>query len=112
MREQVRRFHTEHPEIWDLFVKFTLELIGRGFKNYSAQHGVFAQIRWHTDKPDVDGQSTFKINNNYSAFYARAFMKAYPEHAGFFRTREQVSREEPAVNRPELTPSDFPYSQS
>lgn len=110
IEEQAINFYKEHPEVWTLFCKFTFELINRGFKHYSAQHGVFSQIRWHTDKPDIDGLSTFKINNNYSAFYARWFMKKYPEHDGFFRTRHQTSLENDATNLPELTPNDFPYT--
>lgn len=107
MRDQVRAFHAAHPEAWELFVKFTFELIDRGFKNYGAQHGVFARIRWETDVVDVDGNLTFKVNNNYSPFYARRFMKMYPQYDGFFRTRKQTSRAEPATRLPELGPTDF-----
>jgi hypothetical protein len=109
MREQVTKFHDQHPEVWDLFVKYTFELIKRGFKHYSAQHGIFARIRWETDKPNVDGKSTFKINNNYSAFYARRFMKMYPKYNGFFRTRQQTSMSEYATGMKELGPQDYPY---
>jgi len=35
---------------------------------------VFERIRWETDQADVDGRSTFKLNNNYRAFFARWFM--------------------------------------
>jgi hypothetical protein len=107
LREQVVVFHRENPLVWELFCKFTFDLIGRGFKNYSAQHGVFSRIRWETDQADSDGNSTFKINNNYSAFYARAFMKKYPQHDGFFRTREQTSKGESATGLPPLGPKDF-----
>lgn len=107
MREQCIAFHKAHPEVWKLFARFTFELIARGFKHYSAQHGVFARIRWETDQADVDGNSTFKVNNNHSPFYARAFMKKYPEHDGFFRTRQQTSEHEGATGLPELGPQDF-----
>ena len=110
MREQCKRFHEKHPEVWDLFVRFTFEMINKGFKNYSAQHGIFARIRWEMDAGG-DGLSQFKINNNYSAFYARRFMKMYPEHDGFFRTREQTSEDKEATNLPELTPEDYEYRQ-
>ena len=106
MREQVKAFHKAHPEVWDLFVRFTFEMIGKGYKNYSAQHGIFARIRWEKDAGG-DGSEIFKINNNYSAFYARRFMAAYPEHEGFFRTRKQTSGDERATHLPELTPSYF-----
>ena len=35
MKDQVEAFHEKHPEVWDLFVKFTFDRIKRGFKNYS-----------------------------------------------------------------------------
>ena len=108
MKEQCENFHRDHPQVWELFVRFTFELIGRGFKHYSAQHGVFSRIRWETDQADTDGNSIFKVNNNYSPFYARRFHKMYPEHDGFFRLRTQTSNRGPATGLPELSPSDYP----
>jgi hypothetical protein len=93
----------------NLFIRFSLELIERGFSNYSAQ-AIMERIRWETDEADVDGRSTFKINNNYVAWYARKFMEAYYEHDGFFRTRHRVSGDKRAVGLPELTPKDFLYT--
>ena len=104
MKEQVREFHKAHPEVWDLFVRFTFEMINRGFKHYGAQHGIFSRIRWEIDAGG-NGVGEFKINNNYSAFYARRFMTCYPLHNGFFRIRKQISGEQKATNLPELTPS-------
>ncbi len=106
MTSQVRAFHEKHPLVWDLFVQFTNELIAKGFNNYSSK-AVFERIRWETDQADVDGKSTFKLNNNYTAFYARRFMWMYPQHKGFFRTRVQISIFKNATDLPELTPQDF-----
>lgn len=108
MREQVTRFHEEHPEVWDLFVRFSVEMINRGYKTYSAQ-SVIERIRWEKDAGS-DGSISFKINNNYTAFYSRRFMKVYPQHKGFFRTRYQVSDDCDATCLPELTPQDYEYT--
>ena len=105
MLEAVEAFHDEHPEVWELFDKFTRERISRGFKNYSV-NGIFERIRWETDAGG-DGQTQFKIGNNYRPFYARAWMEANPEYAGFFRTRVQNSKNEPAWGKPEKTPKDY-----
>lgn len=102
-------FHEGHPEVWNHFEKFTFQIIDRGFKNY-AVNSIMELIRWHTDKPDVNGKSIFKSNNNHHPFYARMFMKKYPEHDGFFRIRNQISKEQPAICKPALTPDDFPYT--
>lgn len=107
IEEAAVKFHRENPKVWKYFVRFTFEVIHRGFRHYSAK-GVFERIRWETDEADVDGKSTFKLNNNYSAFFARWFMDTYPEHDGFFRLRAMPSELQLAKNLPELGPQDFP----
>jgi hypothetical protein len=105
MRQQVIEFTEANPDVWRLFCGFTFDLINRGFSNYSA-NAIFERIRWEKDVGG-NGVIEFKLNNNYRAFYARAFMRKYPEHEGFFRTRDQVSKEKPATYLPELTPADY-----
>ena len=105
MLEHVHDFHEQHPEVWDLFVRFTFEMINRGFNNYSA-NAIFERIRWEKDSGG-DGKTQFKLNNNYRAFYARRFMNIMPEHLGFFRTRLQTSKNTLATNLPALTPSHW-----
>ncbi len=111
MREEAQEFHMEHPEIWRLFVRFTFQLIERGFKHNSAR-AVFHRIRWETDQADVDGNTTFKINDHHSPFYARRFMKIYPDMEGFFRLRTQISKYADVSSLPALGPMDFPYDQT
>ena len=106
MQFEVAAFHKKHPEVWKLFVRFTQQRIGHGFSHYSV-NAIFERIRWETDVA-VDGASSFKLNNNYRAFYARRFMRLHPEHVGFFRTRKQLSKDDLPANRPPLGPDDFP----
>lgn len=105
LTEQVKAFHADHPQVWRLFCQFTNELIGRGFQHYSAK-GVFERIRWETAEADT-ASNEFKLNNNYSAFYARAFMRKHPEHDGFFRTRTQTSTQARATQLPPLGPREY-----
>ena len=77
-------WHKANPEVYELFKKFTWQVIGAGHKNYSSK-AIFERIRWHTDVET--GGDPFKINNNYTAYYARLFMVDHPEYDGFFRTR-------------------------
>ena len=111
MDEQAAAFSKQNPYVSVLFIKFTKEIISRGFKNYSV-NAIFERIRWETDTADADGKSSFKLNNNYRAWYARKFMERYPEHDGFFRTRKQISDEKDATNLPELTPEYYDYSET
>lgn len=80
------QFDREHPEVWRLFERFTLDLIARGWSHYSAD-AVLHRVRWETDAGAEPGSETFKINNNWTAHYARKFRRAHPAHAGFFRLR-------------------------
>lgn len=105
LQQQCQDFHEKHPEVWELFCKFTFDRINRGFKHYSV-NGVFERIRWETDFGGT-GVVQFKINNNHRPFYARRFMKMFPEHEGFFRTRTQTSKQEEVSKLPPLTPSYF-----
>jgi len=105
LRDQVKAFHRQHPMVWRLFCQFTEELIYRGFEHYSAK-GVFERIRWETAEAD-SGLNEFKLNNNYSAFYARAFMRCYPEHDGFFHIRQQISKGSSATLMPPLGPREY-----
>ena len=106
MRDQVTLFHEEHPEIWGHFVRFTFEKIEQGFAHYSAR-GIFHRIRWETDKPDYEKGLEFKLNDHHSPFYARRFHKVFPQHDGFFHTREQISARNDATDLPQLTPADY-----
>lgn len=120
MRQAAQQFHCDHPEVWDLFVRFTFELIHRGFEHYSAR-AVFHRIRWETAEARGVDSNEFKIGNNHSPFYARRFMRMYPEYGpseddegnriqGFFRIREQISKRKDAINGSELGPDDYPYT--
>jgi hypothetical protein len=106
MRQQVSAFHARHPEVWGLFVQFTIEKINQGFKNYSAR-GIFHRIRWETDQPNYMEGCEFKLNDHYSPFYARRFMRMYPQHDGFFRTRRQTSQEDYPSQMEPLVPRDY-----
>ena len=79
-----KKYDSENPEIWRMFIEFTKEAKQKGFNNYSAK-GIFEIIRWHTG---VNGNDLFKLNNNYHADYARKAMELYPEFKGFFKIRE------------------------
>ena len=106
MQEQFDEFDKAHPQVYRLFKRFTLELIGRGFKHHSA-HIVMSRVRWESPM-GADGKADFKVNNNHAAFYSRKFMAEHPEYAGFFRTREQVSKKHEATGREPLGPGDYP----
>ena len=83
--EKFATFHAAHPEVWGYFLQFAFQVIRRGYKNYGARD-LLHRIRWETSV--VEGGKPFKINNNWSPYYARMFHRTYPEHVGFFRNRK------------------------
>ena len=95
MEEEALAYHKRNPDVWDKFEEFAFDRIQKGFKNFSAS-AIIQRIRW--DYADIGGRGEvlFKIPNAHSAFYARWFMKKYPEHEGFFRTCIQKSAFKPA----------------
>ena len=79
------KFHKENPHIYKLFCKYSLEAIASGQKVYSAR-GIVFRIRWFTDV-ETRSSEPFKINDHHSPYWARMFMRDWPQHDEFFRTR-------------------------
>lgn len=78
-----QRFHSANPDVYRLFTRFALEARARGNKHYSAD-AILHRVRWEAD---MFGGGV-KINNIFTPYYARLFMKHHPDMEGFFRTRE------------------------
>ena len=98
IKKQWWRWHKLNPHVYELFKRFTLDVIRRGRKQYSSK-AIVERIRWHTEVETVGEE--FKMNNNYAPYYARLFMKEYPEHANFFRTRSLHSENDPMAGVPQ-----------
>jgi hypothetical protein len=79
-------FDAAHPEVYDLFKRFALELLGRGRERYSAD-AILHRIRWHyavNPGKEFDG---FKINDHFSSRYARKLAAEDVRFAEFFEFR-------------------------
>ena len=85
IEEKFEVYHEQNPQVYGLFIKFTKQAKQSGIKNYSSK-SVFERMRWHVDIETVG--EVFKLNNNYTAYYARKMMQDYPEFSDFFRIRE------------------------
>lgn len=82
--ENFNQFDNEHPHIWRLFEKFSLQAAERR-KRFSAR-AVFQRIRWETEiAQGVD----FKVDDGWISHYARKFIRAHPGLKGFFETRQR-----------------------
>lgn len=77
-------YDRRNPEIWRKFKEIAFSLIETGVKHYGSR-AIFEVIRFHRA---TSGDDAFKINNNLTAYYARKFKEAFPDHADFFETRD------------------------
>lgn len=80
------KFHAANPRVFDLWGRFTLQMIRAGFKRGSAKL-IAERIRWETGVATTSDPPV-KLNNNYTSRYARLWMRKNPTWAEFFRTRE------------------------
>ena len=88
LRQQAIAFHRENPLVWRLFERFALEAARSG--HTVGAKAIWERLRWETRvNPDYRRKGDFKLNNSHTAYYARAFLRRYPEHAGLFETRER-----------------------
>lgn len=86
IQEKFEIFHAENPHVYDLFKKYSEMAFSRGFKRFSAK-AVFERLRWHLNF-ETSGD-VFKLNNNYTALYARKLVSEHPKFLNFFEMRER-----------------------
>jgi len=79
-------FHRQNPAVYDELVRLTRQLKARGIRRYSIK-GVYEVLRFNV-KLRTTGDD-YKLNNNYTASYARLIMEQEPDLDGFFDTRER-----------------------
>lgn len=88
-KKEMWKFHRKYPYVYDMFEEVVMDLISLGHKNYSSD-AILHHIRFTINKPRPENE--FKINNNYTPYYARYFIYLHPENEGFFETRKVGSR--------------------
>lgn len=84
--ERFQKYCREHPDVEQHLVRLAREAKLAGFRRYGVK-ALFERLRWHyhIERQDAD----WKINNDFTAPYARLLMSKYPELADFFETRER-----------------------
>ena len=88
MTERFEALMASRPDIYELMVKLARDVKGRGIEDYGMK-AIFERARWHFRVER--GEADFKLNNNYTAFYAREIMAREPDLDGFFKTRRRKS---------------------
>lgn len=80
-----RVFHENNPHVFMKLRALALDLKQRGLEKYSIK-GLYEVVRWqYAFEYGKDEQ--YRLNNNYTAYYARLLMEAEPDLKGFFSLR-------------------------
>ena len=82
-----RHYHEINPHICAGLVRLARLANKRGRSRWSIR-AITQVLRWDLETQATDPDSEWKINNNYTAYYARHIMSTYPDLEGFFETRE------------------------
>jgi hypothetical protein len=88
---RARDWHNRHPHVYEAFKKYSFEMIHRGIKK-SSHWMVMNRVRWEA-AIETGTSESFKIPNDFIAYYARMFMDEFPEHEGFFELRSMPRHE-------------------
>lgn len=82
--ERWRRFHALNPRVYALFAQFAGEARAAGLTRFSAD-AILHRIRWFV-AVETRGD-TFKLNNDWAAYYARQLIADDPSFGTFFELR-------------------------
>lgn len=82
--KEFEEFHNANPDVFRMFTNYAFDAIRLNRKNFGAAM-IIQRIRWYC-MVETTG-SEFKVNNNYSPYYARLFELKFPHYKGFFKTR-------------------------
>ena len=89
-----KAWHEANPRFWNLFVKFTFDLINAGHQHGSADM-ICHRIRWESAL-ELNSREPVRVNNDYTSLWARLFAAQHPQHSEFFRRRRRISEDKPA----------------
>lgn len=86
LQEKFEQFHAANPHVYRLLLQYALQAKAKG-RGKLGMKCLFERARWYANF-ESEGD-TFKLNNNYTAFYARLLEHNEPQLRGFFEMREQ-----------------------
>lgn len=81
--EKVKAYHKKNPHIWAAFERYALQA-AQLRKRHSAKT-IMERVRWDCE---FERLGEFKISNDYTAYYARAFARKYPQYRNFFKMKK------------------------
>lgn len=88
IQQRFERFNRAHPEVQEHLVRLCRRwrLAGRG--TWSIK-GAFEVLRWDRHLAGLEDEiEVYRLNNSYTARYARLLMREHPELDGLFELRD------------------------
>jgi hypothetical protein len=86
IEEQFRRFHAENPHVYRELVRLARQARAAGAERLGMKQ-LFEVLRWEHQVRTSDWTG-FRLNNNYTSYYARQIMDQEPDLRGVFETRQ------------------------
>lgn len=80
LEKAFERYHDAHPEFYEAFDLAAKELIGRGYKRFSAIM-LMGIVVWKRE-PD---EPPLSVSTGLAAYFARYWLEKNPEHPEFFK---------------------------
>jgi hypothetical protein len=87
IRDRFHRFHNRNPHVYDTIISIAVQMKKANVHKFGMK-GIFEYLRWQYSM-QTQGES-YKLNNIYTALYARLVMDHEPELRGFFETRKRL----------------------
>jgi 3-methyladenine DNA glycosylase AlkC len=85
-------FHKKNPSVYQLYKRFASELVAAGVTRLSSD-AILHRVRWETTIK-TQSKDRFKVNNNYTAYYARLYVRDHPQYAKMFERRKLANQRE------------------
>lgn len=79
------KFHADHPEVYTDLCEIARDLKRRGYQRFGIKT-VYEVARWRS-MIRRGPKDKFKLNNNFTAYYARKIMEQEPDLRDVFQTR-------------------------
>lgn len=86
---QFQAYHRANPQVFNFIVTELRLRISKGF-TASSVHSICDYARWKLEM-DAGPTATFKLNDRYAPFYARAVLILFPEFNGHIELRDSVA---------------------
>jgi len=88
IRDEFEAYIAKNPGVWIMFKRYAADVKESGVQRYSART-IIERIRWHHEIEHR--RADWKLNNNFTPYFARKLIREDPSYAKVFELRELIS---------------------